>query len=108
MSYEARILAKKAREGKLELEEFKGGSFTVSNLGMFGIKSFAAIINPPQSAILAVGGMKRAAVIQNDQIVIGHTMQVTLSADHRVIDGASGAKFLVTFRKYLENPVGLF
>jgi pyruvate dehydrogenase E2 component (dihydrolipoamide acetyltransferase) len=108
LSYEARILAKKAREGKLELEEFKGGSFTVSNLGMFGIKSFAAIINPPQSAILAVGGMKRAAVIQNDQIVIGHTMQVTLSADHRVIDGASGAKFLVTFRKYLENPVGLF
>lgn len=107
LSYEARVLAKKAREGKLDLEEFKGGSFTVSNLGMFGIKAFAAIINPPQCAILAIGGMKKVPVVQNDQIVIGHTMIVTLSADHRVVDGASGAKFLVTFRKYLENPVGL-
>jgi pyruvate dehydrogenase E2 component (dihydrolipoamide acetyltransferase) len=107
LSQEAKILAKKARENALELEEFKGGSFTISNLGMFGIKGFAAIINPPQSAILAVGGMKKVPVVQGDSIVIGHTMVVTLSADHRVIDGASAARFLVTFRKYMENPVAL-
>jgi len=107
LSYEARQLAKKARENTLELEEFKGGSFTLSNLGMFGIKSFAAIINPPQCAILAVGGMKKVPIVVADQIVIGHTMIVTLSADHRVIDGAVAARFLNTFKKLMENPAAL-
>lgn len=107
LSFEARHLAKKARENKLELEEFKGGSFTISNLGMFGIKGFAAIINPPQCGIIAVGGIKKVPVVHNDQIIIGHTMQVTLSADHRVVDGANGARFLSTFKKYIENPAAL-
>lgn len=96
ISSEVKQLAKKAREGKLKPEEFQGGSFTISNLGMYGVSSFGAIINPPQAAILAVAG------IDSD-----NKMNLTLSADHRVIDGAQGAKFLATLKNLLENPAGL-
>jgi pyruvate dehydrogenase E2 component (dihydrolipoamide acetyltransferase) len=104
---EVRLLAKKAVEGKLQPAEFQGGSFTISNLGMFGIEQFCAIINPPQVAILAVAGIKDVPVIKNGQIVAGKTMQVTLSADHRAVDGADAAAFLKTLRELLEAPATL-
>jgi len=97
-------LAKRAKAGKLQPEEYKGGSFTVSNMGMFGITDFAAIINPPQSAILAVGGIEECAVVQDGIVVPGKRMNLILSADHRVLDGAEAAKFLKSIQKYLENP----
>jgi len=96
ISSEVKQLAKKAREGKLKAEEFQGGSFTISNLGMYGVSSFGAIINPPQAAILAVAGING-----------NNMMNLTLSADHRVIDGAQAAKFLTTLKNLLENPAGL-
>lgn len=104
LSSEMKVLAVKARDGKLMREEYTGGSFTVSNLGMYGISEFVAIINPPQAAILAVGGIEDRAVVKEGQVVAGKTMRVTLSADHRVLDGADAAKFLKTLQKYLENP----
>jgi pyruvate dehydrogenase E2 component (dihydrolipoamide acetyltransferase) len=104
ISGEVKLLAARAREGKLSREEYVGGSFTISNLGMFGISDFVAIINPPQAAILAIGGIEDKPMIKEGQIVPGKTMKVTLSADHRVLDGADGAKFLKTLQKYLENP----
>lgn len=104
ISAETRILAKKAREGKLSREEYVGGSFTISNLGMFGIRDFIAVINPPQAAILAVGGIQEKPVVREGQVVAGKTLSVTLSADHRVIDGTDAAKFLVTLKKFLNNP----
>jgi pyruvate dehydrogenase E2 component (dihydrolipoamide acetyltransferase) len=107
ISQEAKELGKKAKEGMLKPEEYQGGSFTVSNLGMYGILAFDAVINPPQAAILAVGGISERALSQNGKIVSGNTMQVTLSADHRVIDGAGAAAFLRTLKQLLENPVGL-
>ncbi len=107
LSGEARALAKKAKENRLAPEEYQGGSFTVSNLGMFGIHSFKAVINPPQAAILAVGGIKEKAIVKNGQIISGHVMYVTISLDHRVIDGAEGAMFLHTLKRYLENPASL-
>ena len=104
LSSEMRLLASKARDGKLSREEYTGGSFTVSNLGMFGVSEFVAIINPPQAAILAVGGIEDRPVVKGGQVVPGKTMRVTLSADHRVLDGADSAKFLKTLQKYLESP----
>ena len=104
---EVRALAKKAVEGKLQPSEFQGGSFTISNLGMFGIEQFCAIINPPQVAILAVAGIKDVPVVRGGQIVAGKTMQVTLSADHRAVDGADAAAFLRTLRELLEAPATL-
>ena len=104
---EVRALAKKAAEGRLQPGEFQGGSFTISNLGMFGIEQFCAIINPPQVAILAVAGTKDVPVIKNGQIVPGKTMQVTLSVDHRAVDGADAAAFLKTLRELLEAPATL-
>lgn len=104
ISQEVKLLATRAREGKLSREEYVGGSFTVSNLGMFGISEFVAIINPLQAAILAIGGIEDKAVVKDGQIIPGKTMKLTLSADHRVLDGADGAKFLKTLQKYLENP----
>lgn len=104
LSEEAKRLAKKAKEGSLKPEEYQGGSFTLSNLGMFGIKSFDAVINPPQAAILAVGGIFEKAIFENGQPICGHVMDLTLSLDHRVIDGAEGAKFLHTLKIYLTNP----
>ena len=104
ISNEVKILANKAKSGKLKLEEFQGGSFTISNLGMFGVKEFNAIINPPQSCIMAVGCSDRKAVVVNDQVCISSIMTVTLSVDHRVIDGVLAAKFLNCFKSYMEKP----
>jgi pyruvate dehydrogenase E2 component (dihydrolipoamide acetyltransferase) len=107
ISEEVRSLAKKAKEGKLALHEFQGGSFTISNLGMFGVTSFQAIINPPQAALLAVGGILEAPIVKNGQVVAGKIMNLSLSVDHRVVDGVAAAQFLKTVQKYLENPVML-
>jgi pyruvate dehydrogenase E2 component (dihydrolipoamide acetyltransferase) len=102
---EVREYAKKAKDKKLQPSDWEGNTFTISNLGMFGIESFTAIINPPDSCILAVGGIKEVPVVKKGQVVPGNVMKVTLSCDHRVVDGASGAAFLQTFKGYMENPV---
>lgn len=107
ISREARELAKRARERKLRPDEYTGATFSVSNLGMFGIDHFTAIINPPEAAILAVGAVEEKAVVVDGQLVVRQRMGVTLSCDHRVIDGALGAKFLVTLRRLIENPLML-
>ena len=107
ISVETKELAKRARENKLKPEEFTNGTFTVSNLGMYDIENFAAIINPPEGAILAVGAIVEKPVVENGQIVVGHTMKVTLSCDHRVVDGAIGAQFLQSFKRIIENPLSL-
>ncbi|XVN40276.1 MAG: pyruvate dehydrogenase complex dihydrolipoamide acetyltransferase [Rickettsia endosymbiont of Argas persicus] len=104
LSDEMKGLIKKARENKLTPEEFQGGGFTISNLGMYGIKNFNAIINPPQSCIMGIGSSSKRAIVKNDQISIATIMDVTLSADHRVVDGAVGAKFLAAFKKFIESP----
>lgn len=105
INQEVRTLAGKAKEKKLQPNEMTGNTFTISNLGMFGIEEFTAIINSPDSCILAVGSIIEKPVVKNGQIVIGHMMKVTLSCDHRTVDGASGAMFLQTLRGMLENPV---
>ncbi|MDX1959221.1 MAG: pyruvate dehydrogenase complex dihydrolipoamide acetyltransferase [Leptospiraceae bacterium] len=104
ISTEIKSLAKRARDRKLKPEEYSGGSFTISNLGMFGITSFSAIINEPESCILAVGTVIEKPVIKNGEIKKGSTMTVTLSCDHRVVDGALGAAFLAEFKTIVENP----
>ncbi|WP_347938797.1 pyruvate dehydrogenase complex dihydrolipoamide acetyltransferase [Rickettsia oklahomensis] len=104
LSREMKELIKKARDNKLTPEEFQGGGFTISNLGMYGIKNFNAIINPPQSCIMGVGSSSKRAIVKNDQISIATIMDVTLSVDHRVIDGAVSAKFLAAFKKFIESP----
>jgi pyruvate dehydrogenase E2 component (dihydrolipoamide acetyltransferase) len=101
---EMRVLAKKAQDGKLQPHEFQGGSFSISNLGMFGIASFCPIINPPQVAILGVAGIKDEPVVRNGQVVPGKVMRLTLSADHRAVDGADAAAFLRHLRELLEAP----
>ena len=98
-------LAGKARNKKLQPKEMEGSTFTVSNLGMFGITEFTSIINQPNSAILSVGAIVEKPVVKDGQIVVGNTMKVTLACDHRTVDGATGAKFLETLKRYLENPV---
>ncbi|MDR2831737.1 MAG: pyruvate dehydrogenase complex dihydrolipoamide acetyltransferase [Rickettsiales bacterium] len=105
ISKEVKDLVSRARSGKLKPEEFQGGGFTISNLGMFGIKAFSAIINPPQSCIMAVGASKKQPIVINDKIEIAEIMTVTLSVDHRTVDGALGAKFLNAFKHYIENPL---
>lgn len=105
ISVEAKQLAKKARDGKLQPEEFQGGSFSISNLGMFGIDNFAAIVNPPQSCILAVARAVEKPIVEHGQIKIAHMMNVTLSSDHRSVDGAVGAEFLKALRRYIEHPI---
>ncbi len=102
---EVRNYAVKAREKKLQPADWEGNTFTISNLGMFGIEEFTAIINPPDACILAVGGIKQTPVVKNGQIVAGNVMKVTLSCDHRVVDGAMGSAFLQTLKHNLENPV---
>jgi len=102
---ESRDLAKRARERKLKPEEFQGGTFSVSNLGMFGIKSFASIINEPQGAIMSVGAGEQRPVVRNGQLAVATVMTVTLTCDHRVVDGAAGAKFLQAFKPLIEDPV---
>jgi pyruvate dehydrogenase E2 component (dihydrolipoyllysine-residue acetyltransferase) len=101
-------LAGKARNKKLTPDEMQGSTFTVSNLGMFGIKEFTSIINAPNSAILSVGAIVQKPVVKNGAIAVGNTMTVTLACDHRTVDGATGAKYLQTLRQYIENPVTMF
>jgi pyruvate dehydrogenase E2 component (dihydrolipoamide acetyltransferase) len=98
-------MAGRAREKKLQPEEYTGATFSISNLGMFGIKEFTAIINPPEAAIIAVGAATPTPVVRNGEIVVKNIMNVTMSCDHRAIDGATGAKFLQTFKQMLENPI---
>jgi len=107
ISNEMKDLAKRAREGKLSPEEFQGGTFSISNLGMFGIKEFAAVINPPQGAILAVGAGEQRAVVKENALTIATVMSCTLSIDHRVVDGSVGATFLGVFKKYVEEPLSM-
>lgn len=98
-------LASRARAGTLDPSEYAGGSFTISNLGMFGIREFAAVLNPPQSAILAVGAGEQRPVVKNGELAVATVMTVTLSADHRIVDGALGAKWLQAFKRAIEQPV---
>lgn len=102
---EVKDKATRAKERKLSTEEMQGNTFTISNLGMFGIEEFTAIINPPDACILAVGGIVQKPVVTNGEIAVGHTMKVTLSCDHRVVDGATGAQFLQTLAAMLEEPM---
>jgi pyruvate dehydrogenase E2 component (dihydrolipoamide acetyltransferase) len=102
---EVKDYAEKAKNKKLQPTDWEGNTFTISNLGMFGIEEFTAIINPPDACILAVGAIKQTPVIKNNAVVPGNVMKLTLSCDHRVVDGASGAAFLQTLKSYLENPV---
>jgi pyruvate dehydrogenase E2 component (dihydrolipoamide acetyltransferase) len=104
ISSEVKDLAAKAREKKLQPEQYTGATFSISNLGMFGIKEFTAIINPPESGILAIGGANPMPVVRDGQVIIKSIMNVTMSCDHRVVDGATGAKFLQTFKQMLEHP----
>jgi pyruvate dehydrogenase E2 component (dihydrolipoamide acetyltransferase) len=104
---EVREMAGRAREKKLKPEEYTGATFSVSNLGMFGIHEFTAIINPPEAGILAVGGVEETAVAENGQVVMRPRMRITMSCDHRVIDGATGARFLQTLRAMLEEPAAI-
>jgi pyruvate dehydrogenase E2 component (dihydrolipoamide acetyltransferase) len=107
ISAEVRQFAQKAKDKKLQPSDWEGNTFTISNLGMFGIESFTAIVNPPDSCILAVGGINEVAVVKNGNLQPGHVMKVTLSCDHRVVDGATGAAFLQSFKKALENPFSM-
>jgi pyruvate dehydrogenase E2 component (dihydrolipoamide acetyltransferase) len=107
ISTEMKDLAARAKTGKLKLDEFQGGGFTISNLGMFGIKDFAAIINPPQAMILAVGAGEERPVVRKGQAVVRNMMNCTLAVDHRVVDGAMGAQWLQTLRSYVEQPASM-
>lgn len=102
---EVKVFAGKAKDKKLQPSDWEGNTFTISNLGMFGIEEFTAIINPPDACIMAVGAIRQEPVVKNGQVVPGNCMKVTLSCDHRVVDGASGAEFLQTFKQLLEEPV---
>jgi pyruvate dehydrogenase E2 component (dihydrolipoamide acetyltransferase) len=102
---EVRDFAGKAKDKKLQPSDWEGNTFTISNLGMFGIDEFTAIINAPDACILAIGGINAVPVVRDGAVVPGHVMKVTLSCDHRVVDGASGASFLQDFKAFLENPV---
>ena len=102
---EVKHYAQKAKDKKLQPEEWEGNTFTISNLGMFGIDEFTAIVNPPDSCILAIGGIQQVPVVKDGTVVPGNVMKVTLSCDHRVVDGAVGSAFLNSFKNYLENPV---
>ncbi len=107
ISNEMKALAERARAGKLKPEEYQGGGFSISNLGMYGITAFSAIINPPQSAILAIGAGEKRAVVRGDSIAIATMMTCTLSVDHRVVDGALGAEWLAAFKAIIEDPLSL-
>ena len=105
ISAEMKDLAARARDGKLAPEEYQGGTFSISNLGMFGIKEFAAVINPPQGAILAVGMGEQRPVVRDGALAVATVMSCTLSVDHRVVDGAVGARFLAAFKALIEDPL---
>jgi pyruvate dehydrogenase E2 component (dihydrolipoamide acetyltransferase) len=104
---EVKDLAGKAKNKELQPKDWEGNTFTISNLGMFGIDEFTAIVNPPDACILAIGGSKETVIVENGKMKPGHVMKVTLSCDHRVVDGVTGAKFLQTFQELLEEPVRL-
>ena len=107
ISAEVKDLAGRAREGRLSPEEFQGGTFTVSNLGMFGISEFGAIINPPQACILAVGAGEQKPYVDGGEVKIGTFMKCTLSVDHRAVDGAVGAEYLKILKTFIENPAAM-
>jgi len=107
ISSEVKELATRAREGGLKPEEYTGGTFSISNLGMYGIQQFAAIINPPEGAILAVGATGDRVVVENGEVTMKKMMSLTLSCDHRVVDGAIGAEFLAALKKHLETPASV-
>ena len=100
-------MASRARDKKLKPDEMEGSTFTVSNLGMFGIDEFTSIINQPNSAILSVGSITQKPIVNDNEIVIGNLMKLTLACDHRTVDGVTGAKFLQTLKEIIENPVRL-
>jgi pyruvate dehydrogenase E2 component (dihydrolipoamide acetyltransferase) len=104
ISAELKELASRAKEGRLKPEEYKGGGFTLSNLGMYGVREFSAIINPPQSCILAVGVGEKRPVVRDGEIAVATVMSCTLSVDHRAVDGALGAEFLQVVKRYIEQP----
>ena len=107
ISNEMKSLAERARAKKLKPQEFEGGGFAISNLGMFGIRDFTAVINPPHAAILAVGAGEKRAVVSGDKVEVATVMSVTMSCDHRVIDGATGARFLQSFKQFIEEPASM-
>ncbi|MCB0632279.1 MAG: pyruvate dehydrogenase complex dihydrolipoamide acetyltransferase [Saprospiraceae bacterium] len=107
INIEVKTLAGKAKDRRLQPDEMSGNTFTISNLGMFGIEEFTAIINPPDSCIMAIGGIIQKPIVKDGEIVVGNMMKVTLSCDHRVVDGATGAQFLNTVKDILENPIRL-
>ena len=108
INQEVKVFAEKAKTKKLQPSDWEGNTFTISNLGMFGIEEFTAIVNPPDACILAVGAIREVPVVKNGAVVPGHTMKLTLSCDHRVVDGASGSAFLQTLKAMLEEPVLMF
>jgi pyruvate dehydrogenase E2 component (dihydrolipoamide acetyltransferase) len=105
IAIETKDLAQRARAGKLKLEEFQGGTFSISNLGMFGIREFAAVINPPHGCILAIGAGEQRPVVRDGQLAVATVMTCTLSCDHRVVDGAVGAQFLAAFKNFIQEPL---
>lgn len=107
LSAEIQSLVERAREGRLKPAEFQGGGFSISNLGMFGVREFAAILNPPQACILAVGAGEQRAVVRDGVLAVATVMTCTLSVDHRVVDGAVGAEFLAAFKRLIEQPLGM-
>ena len=107
ISLEMRELAGRAKLGKLKLDEFQGGGFSISNMGMFGVTAFSAIINPPQAAILAVGAGAKRPVVKGGELAVATVMTCTLSADHRAIDGALAAQFMSTLKRVIEDPISL-
>jgi pyruvate dehydrogenase E2 component (dihydrolipoamide acetyltransferase) len=107
ISNEMKALIEKAHAGKLAPEEYQGGTFSISNLGMYGIKQFEAVINPPQGCILAIGAGEKRPLVRDDALAIAMVMSCTLSVDHRVVDGAVGARFLAAFKRLLEDPVSM-
>ncbi|MFY8078352.1 MAG: dihydrolipoamide acetyltransferase family protein, partial [Flavobacteriales bacterium] len=108
INQEVKVFVDKAKNKKLQPSDWEGNTFTISNLGMFGIEEFTAIVNPPDACILAVGAIREVPVVKNGTVVPGHTMKLTLSCDHRVVDGASGSAFLQTLKAMLEEPVLMF
>jgi pyruvate dehydrogenase E2 component (dihydrolipoamide acetyltransferase) len=107
ISNEVKSFAERARAKKLKPQEYEGGGFAISNLGMFGVREFTAVINPPHAAILAIGAGEQRPVVQSGKIEIATVMTVTMSCDHRVIDGATGARFLQAFKTFVEEPAAM-
>ena len=104
---EVKDFAERAKNKKLTPAEIEGSTFTISNLGMFGIESFTSIINQPNSAILSIGSIIEKPIVRDGEVVVGNTMKLTLACDHRVVDGATGSLFLKTLKEYIENPVSI-